>query len=134
MKAKVNKLSDIDSRNPFLVPENYFENLNDEAMSRLPQKEIIEPIKVSLWTKVKLLVYLAAMFVGAFFFIQVLFNTTGTNIEDSTQQDAVANQYISSTDKYWSNVQVTEDEFYNYLEDQLASDGYYDYMYNQVSF
>ena len=64
----------------------------------------------------------------------MLFNTTGTNIEDSAQQDAVANQYISSTDKYWSNVQVTEDEFYNYLEDQLASDGYYDYMYNQVSF
>ena len=37
-------------------------------------------------------------------------------------------------DNYWSNVQISEEEFYEYLEEQLVSDGYYDYMYNQISF
>lgn len=134
MKAKVNKLTDIDSKNPFTVPESYFETLSDQVMSRLPDREVSHPIKVSMWTKAKPLVYMAAMFIGTYFIIQVMFKSTDGQQAMSVDSGVVESQYISSTDNYWSNVQVSEDEFYNYLEDQLVDDGYYEYMYNQVSF
>lgn len=134
MKAKVNKLTDIDSKNPFTVPESYFETLSDQVMSRLPDREVSHPIKVSIWTKAKPLVYMAAMFIGTYFIIQVMFKSTDGQQAMSVDSGVVESQYISSTDNYWSNVQVSEDEFYNYLEDQLVDDGYYEYMYNQVSF
>lgn len=133
MKAKVNKLTDIDSKNPFTVPESYFETLSDQVMSRLPDREVSHPIKVSIWTKAKPLVYMAAMFIGTYFIIQVMFKS-GDEQNMSVDRGVIESQYISSTDNYWSNVQVSEDEFYNYLEDQLVDDGYYEYMYNQVSF
>lgn len=133
MKAKVNKLTDIDSKNPFTVPESYFETLSDQVMSRLPDREVSHPIKVSMWTKAKPLVYMAAMFIGTYFIIQVMFKS-GDEQNMSVDRGVIESQYISSTDNYWSNVQISEDEFYNYLEDQLVDDGYYEYMYNQVSF
>lgn len=136
MKAKVNKISDIDSRYPFTVPDGYFETLSDEMMSRLPEKEKeqSETIKVSLWTKAKPLVYMAAMFVGTFFFMKVAFKSSESIQPHTVGAGGTASQYVTSSDNYWSNVEVTEDEFYNYIEEQLASDGYYDYMFNQVSF
>ncbi len=123
MKAKINKLSDIEFKNPFTVPDNYFDNINEEIMMNLPEKEIHKLVKVSMWTMAKPWVYMAAMFVGTYFLVQVLFTKTGGITNDSV-----------SADKYWSEVNVTEDEFYEYIEDQLINDGYYDYMYNQVSF
>ena len=86
-----------------------------------------------MWARVKPWVYMAAMFVGTFFFIKLIFNNTTDNQEGSLAR-TITNQYAFSEDKYWSNIQISEDDFYEYLEDQLVSDGYYDYMYNQVSF
>lgn len=123
MKASINKISDIENRNPFTVPDNYFDNIGNEIMKNLPEKEYPEPIKVTMWTKVKPWIYMAAMFVGAYFMLQVLVKTSDTNIGNGQK-----------TDQYWSEMQITEDEFYDYIEGQLINDGYYDYMYNQVSF
>lgn len=128
MNTKDKKLSDIGNKNPFNVPKGYFDTISNDIMMSLPEKEVKEPIKTSLWTKMKPWVYMAAMFVGTFFFMQVLFNSTSKN------QDKSTNEYSLATDKYWYDVQISEDEFYEYIEDQLINDGYYDYMYNQVSF
>lgn len=124
METKINKLSEIEKRNPFTVPEDYFSRLNEHIMNFLPEKEIIKPKKVSMWDKAKPWVYMAAMFMGIFFTIQLLTRNTTNQVAtiSSTQ----------FTDDYWSTVQITEEEFYQYLEEQLVNDGYYDYMYNQV--
>lgn len=37
-------------------------------------------------------------------------------------------------DDYWSNVDISEEEFYQYLEDQLIEEGYYDIMCDQIQF
>lgn len=123
MKASINKISDIENRNPFTVPDNYFDNIGNEIMKNLPEKEYPEPIKVTMWAKVKPWIYMAAMFVGAYFMLQILVKTSDFNIGNGQK-----------TDQYWSEMQITEDEFYDYIEGQLINDGYYDYMYNQVSF
>ena len=41
METKINKLSEIEKRNPFTVPEDYFSRLNEHIMNFLPEKEII---------------------------------------------------------------------------------------------
>lgn len=124
METRINKLSEIDKRNPFTVPENYFSRFSEHIMNCLPEKEIVKPKKVSMWDKAKPWVYMAAMFIGIFFTIQLL-------TKNATNQVATIPS-TQFTDDYWSTVQITEEEFYQYLEEQLVNDGYYDYMYNQV--
>ncbi len=111
------RLDDIGNRNPFAVPEGYFAKFNAEIMMKLPEKEVAAPKKVSMWTKAKPYMYLAAMVIGIVFIVNIfVLNNTKTNFND----------------EYWSNVQISEEEFYQYLEDQLIEDGYYDIMYEQI--
>ncbi|SFL39220.1 hypothetical protein [Proteiniphilum acetatigenes] len=134
METKINKLKEIDkTENPFKVPENYFAQFNEEIMNRLPEKEIVAPEPVSLWDRAKPWVYLAAMFVGLYITINFLMKAPGN---DNLAENQVATQQTLSglpgnTDNYWSTVQITEEEFYQYLEEQLIEDSYFDYMYHQ---
>lgn len=130
METKIKNLNEIDKRNPFTVPENYFARFNEEIMNRLPEKEIAKPKTVSMWDRAKPWVYMAAMFVGIFFSIQLL--TKNVINKDNNSASHLATIPAQVTDDYWSKVEISEEEFYQYLEEQLVKDGYYDYMYNQV--
>ncbi|QRX63834.1 hypothetical protein JS578_00770 [Dysgonomonadaceae bacterium zrk40] len=94
-------------------------------MNHLPEKEIFPPRTVPLWDKVKPWVYMAAMFVGLYITIQFL-TRQADNDNVASRQSVVQIQ-----ESYWSTVQVTEEEFYQYLEEQLVEEGYFDYMYDQ---
>lgn len=132
MGTKINKLNEIDKRNPFTVPEGYFTRFNEEIMNHLPEKEAAKPKTVTIWDRAKPWVYMAAMFMGIFFTIQLLTRNAVNQQQDPANQIATI-QSTQSTDDYWSKVQITEEEFYEYLEEQLVKDGYYDYMYNQIN-
>ncbi|MDD2313687.1 MAG: hypothetical protein PHS25_04520 [Proteiniphilum sp.] len=132
MKAKISKLDEIDkAKNPFKVPENYFALLNEEIMSRLPEKEYVAPPPVTLWEKVKPWVYMAAMFIGIYIIVNYLTSDASKKplMTESTTSEAIGTS--ETVDNYWSTVHVTEEEFYQFLEEQVVEDGYYDYMYNQ---
>ena len=135
MKANFNKLQEIDnSKTPFKLPDDYFEHFNEEIMNLLPEKEFKAPVKVTMWDRAKPWVYMAAMFLGLYFMINFLTNNNGSS---ATQEAVVAEQTVvgaASTANYWSTVHITEEEFYEYLEDQLIDDGFYDYMYDQYYF
>ncbi|MBK5195520.1 MAG: hypothetical protein JJE08_05750 [Proteiniphilum sp.] len=133
METKINKLIGIEkSKNPFKVPENYFAQFNEEIMNRLPEKKRVKPRTVPIWDKVKPWVYMAAMFVGLYITINFITQNNGENnmasSETATQQTLTGSPLVEN---YWSTVQITEEEFYEYLEEQIIDDGYYDYMYNQ---
>lgn len=132
MKANFNKLQETNnSKTPFKVPDNYFENFNEEIMNLLPEKEFKEAVKITMWDRVKPWAYMAAMFLGLYFMINFLTNKNGSS---ATQEAVVAEQITEGstpTANYWSTVHITEEEFYEYLEDQLIDDGFYDYMYDQ---
>lgn len=133
METKFNKLTEIEkNENPFKVPENYFAQFNEEIMNRLPEKERVKPRTVPIWDKVKPWVYMAAMFVGLYITINFITQNNGENniasSETATQQTLTGSPLVEN---YWSTVQITEEEFYEYLEEQIIDDGYYDYMYNQ---
>lgn len=133
METKINKLKEIDkTKNPFKVPDNYFAQFNEEIMSRLPEKVYVAPRPVPLWDKVKPWVYLAAMFVGIYFTVNFL-TRDGDKAQITTEQSVTGTRSdtFQPVDNYWSTVHITEEEFYQFLEDQMVDDGYYDYMYNQ---
>ncbi|MDD4630917.1 hypothetical protein [Proteiniphilum sp. UBA5510] len=133
METKINKLKEIDkTKNPFKVPDNYFAQFNEEIMSRLPEKVYVAPRPVPLWDKVKPWVYLAAMFVGIYFTVNFL-TRDGDKAQITTEQSVTdtRSDTFQPVDNYWSTVHITEEEFYQFLEDQMVDDGYYDYMYNQ---
>ena len=73
MKEEDILLKKLGKENSFKVPEGYFENLTSEVMNKLPEKEKVtlkeEP--VSTWTRLKPLLYMAAMFIGAALIIRV---------------------------------------------------------------
>lgn len=134
METKINKLKEIDkTKYPFKVPENYFAQFNEEIMNLLPEKEFVAPRPVPLWDRVKPWVYMAAMFIGLY--VTINFLTRDIAKESITTGQSASQHALTETlqadDNYWSTVQITEEEFYQYLEQQMVDDGYYDYMYNQ---
>ena len=131
METKINKLKEIDkTKNPFKVPDNYFARFNEEIMSRLPEKEYVVPRRVPLWDKVKPWVYMAAMFLGIYFTVNFLTRNADKEQVTAEQSASAIQSDTSPVENYWSTVHITEEEFYQFLEEQVVEDGYYDYMYN----
>ncbi|HBT84899.1 MAG: hypothetical protein PHO13_08690 [Fermentimonas sp.] len=133
MKTKFNKLKEIDkSNNPFKVPENYFAQFNEDIINRLPEKEFYAPKQVPLWDKVKPWIYLAAMFVGMYFTINFILKRSENSV---TIPQTIVSEQLSTVkpgnENYWSTVNMSEEEFYQFLEEQLVDEVYFDYMYNQ---
>ena len=133
MKTKFNKLKEIDkSNNPFKVPENYFTQFNEDIINRLPEKEFYAPKQVPLWDKVKPWIYLAAMFVGMYLTINFILKRSENSV---TIPQTIVSEQLSTVkpgnENYWSTVNMSEEEFYQFLEEQLVDEVYFDYMYNQ---
>ena len=126
METKKQALADISKEVPFKVPENYFLQLNESIMAKLPEKEAPVIRKVTMWEKTKPWVYLAAMFLGLFFIIKVLTTNTQTNSSEKN----TASTSISQQD-YWSDVKISEEEFFNYIEAQFVDENYYDLVNSQ---
>ena len=62
----------IGKKNPFTVPENYFENFTQELMDKLPAKEAVFQTEApTLWQRVKPWLYMAAMFCGIMLSVRI---------------------------------------------------------------
>ena len=65
-------LQKIGKKNPFTVPENYFENFTQELMDKLPAKEaVLQTEEPTVWQRVKPWLYMAAMFCGIMFSVRI---------------------------------------------------------------
>ena len=122
MKAEDSLLNRVGKKQSFDVPEGYFEHLASEVMAHLPEKEPIalknEPI--TLWTKLKPFVYMAAMFVGAALIIRVASSRYEQLVGDSTQDgeaDIVTEQLI---DIAVSGSMMDDYSLYVYLNEDFA--------------
>lgn len=104
--------------NPFKVPDGYFERFADSMMENLPAREITESSTanenlstakdetpghrtVSLYTRVKPYLYLAATFCGLYFGIQV-FKYQTARIQQERSEITAQNEQsrMSENDKY----------------------------------
>jgi hypothetical protein len=72
MEKENNILRKAGTRNPFKVPEGYFEGFTQELMDRLPEKEMIpEMQEPTLWQRVKPWIYMTAMFCGIMLSVRI---------------------------------------------------------------
>ena len=99
--------------------KGYFENLTSEVMNKLPEKEKVtlkeEP--VSTWTRLKPLLYMAAMFIGAALIIRVA----------STDHKSVATDDVAVTEVV--DTEVISDEMIDVALDRAMLDDYSLYVY-----
>ncbi|MCK9160246.1 MAG: hypothetical protein M0P00_07140 [Bacteroidaceae bacterium] len=116
MKEEDEILKRIGKRNPFKVPDNYFENFTSEMMSKLPEKEesVLKMKTHTLKMRLRPLYYVAALIIGAVFIIQFGFRKTG-----STEKEGV----ITKTEVTASDRMIDE------LVDRSMLDDYSLYVY-----
>ena len=71
--AKEDKiLQNIGKKNPFTVPEHYFEDFTQELMDKLPAKgTILQAEESTLWLRIKPWLYMAAMFCGIMLSVRI---------------------------------------------------------------
>jgi hypothetical protein len=128
-------LDNYKAENPFRVPENYFTQFNREIMTRLPERVVefqeFQPQKVSMWSKVKPLLYMAAMLAGIYFSINLLTNNENFNILSIEQAEQKQSLVGSSVGSHWSSIKITEDEFFRFVEEQLTEFRYLEFLHYQ---
>jgi hypothetical protein len=93
MKEEDKLFRKIGTDNPFSVPDGYFEQMTSELMDKLPEKKpvIAEMKEASRWERLKPLLYMAAMFVGAALIINVAtFRSGGSTAADTTAQTEIS--------------------------------------------
>lgn len=74
MNTKRNDLNYLKEQNPFKLPEGYLDGLTDRIMQQLPDVVNEEPevVTVTLFDRVRPLLYLAAVFAGLICFFKVI--------------------------------------------------------------
>lgn len=106
--------------NSFTVPEGYFDNLTQEVMGKLPEKEKneIREKKITTWDRIRPWLYMTAMFAGILLSIRIMINTTADkasyassgNIENELPSD----EYIEAIMDY---SMMDDYALYQYLTD-----------------
>ena len=89
MGKEENILRKVGTKNPFRVPDHYFEEVTQEIMSRLPEKEPMPTMaEPTLWERVKPWVYMAAMFCGIMLSVRLFVGRPAKDDFPITQAEA----------------------------------------------
>lgn len=121
MKKEANNLESLKGKNPFTVPEGYFEGLTSQIMSQLPEKPQEKEKRISLMDRVRPWLYMAAVFVGlGLFFKAIVFvNTPDPNsVPDSLlvrTEAPVDSSTAFQTEEDLEYLEFIEDQYTNYL-------------------
>lgn len=123
MKEEDNILEKVAASDSFKVPDGYFENLTSELMNNLPEKEKRENrVKVpTMWTRMKPLFYMAALFIGAALIIRVASSSLKPSSDEmavtAVDAETVSDQYI---DAVVDRSMMDDYSLYVYLNDASA--------------
>lgn len=98
MKEEQNIISKCGKGNPFKVPQGYFEDFTRNLMAQLSEKEetateeeMLEP-SITLWQRIKPLLYMAAMFIGMILCVRVVLGEKATDF-NSTMECSIASEH-----------------------------------------
>ena len=117
MDKKQKKIDELRGKQPFRVPEGYMENLVDQVMSQIPEKNTDVPVRISLVERVRPWLYLAAFFAGSVLLIPYLLKK-GTEPFESTSVAKVEN--VQETNAEELSTEVEEDEYIVFMEEKYV--------------
>ncbi|MDD4609605.1 MAG: hypothetical protein WCQ82_03905 [Bacteroidaceae bacterium] len=108
------------TESPFVAPDGYFESFTDHMMEMLPEKET-PIVKINTrWTRIKPLLYMAAMFITLFLPIRYL--VTSTKTDNTMTQTAASIKELSDEDIYYLSLNLDEYTFYEYVTDSDSNE------------
>lgn len=113
-------LNNIEKNNPFRVPENYFQNFNEEIMNKLPEKKEQKKV-VPLWRSLGKWVAAAAVVSG----IAILGNNYMENHTPEINNFSKENSIYAD-----ENLASVENDYYQFLEDEATQLVYKDAVYS----
>lgn len=99
------------TKNPFTVPEGYFEQLTAQVMDRLPEKK---PAKVAVMKRLRPWLYAAACVCVGVFTAGVLFNSQNDNSKELEQMATLEQENIN----YYSDNYIDEEADYAMFDNQ----------------
>jgi hypothetical protein len=113
MDTNNNKLEKFGDKNPFCVPDRYFESFAENMMNRLPDLPAEQPKVISIYDRVKPWLYMAAVFAGLIILFNVLDKTLGISPDDNSPLEKATLPVLSSEAD-------ENDEFMEYIEDMYT--------------
>ena len=116
--------------NPYNVPEGYFDNFTGQMMDRLPERTFddLPARRVTLWDKVKPIIYLAAMFVGIALMFAVANDFVRGDKSDAPATNVAANSGNTVVLNDDSDMDMAAD-YCNYVLNETEMDDYSMYLY-----
>lgn len=116
--------------NPYNVPEGYFDNFTGKMMDRLPERTFddLPARRVTLWDKVKPIVYLAAMFAGIALMFAVADDIMRGGKTDTPATNVAANSENMTVPAGDSDIDMAAD-YCNYVLNETEMDDYSMYLY-----
>ncbi|WP_455673952.1 hypothetical protein [Phocaeicola sp.] len=99
MKKEDELLRKLGTKNPFTVPEGFFEDFSRELMEKLPEKEPALPESaITTWQRVKPWIYMAAMFCGLMLSIRMFVGhpKQDTPIFTSAETAEFSDEYVEA--------------------------------------
>jgi hypothetical protein len=116
-------LEKLKNRNPFRVPEGYFESFTDKMMNQLPEKQVMKKgRKINLFGRFQPWLAAAAVFIGiisVIYFFEKKSNNKDMIVKNISSQSFAMLHCDSET---------AEAEFLEYIEDEHADDYTEDFM------
>ena len=118
MEKENNILRKAGTRNPFKVPEGYFEGFTQELMDRLPEKEMIpEMQEPTLWQRVKPWIYMTAMFCGIMLSVKIFVGNPSKDEFPTISQTEVENLPDEDLEIMIDRIMMDDYTLYQYLTD-----------------
>lgn len=99
------------TKNPFTVPEGYFEQLTAQVMDRLPEKK---PAKVAVMKRLRPWLYAAACVCVGVFVAAVAFNQQTEDLQGQQQMANIGQENVN----YYSDSYIDEAADYAMIDSQ----------------
>ena len=118
MGKEDNILRKVGTKNPFRVPDHYFEDFTQELMNKLPEKEPIPSMpEPSLWQRVKPWVYMTAMFCGIMLSVKIFVGNPSKDEFPAISQTEVENLPDEDLEIMIDRIMMDDYTLYQYLTD-----------------
>ena len=104
--------SKLGKKNPFTVPEGYFEQLTAQVMEKLPEKQVA---KTAVIKRLRPWLYAAACVCIGVFVASIAFNNNNEEVRKQMQMATAEQEYVEG---YYSDNYIDEEASYAMVDNQ----------------